>query len=265
MSSAPLSLDDALEALAGARGVLADWDGCLACGNRLTPAAKRFVAAYRGKLAIVSNNSTDLAEDFAGWIATSGVDILSERIVLAGVETIRQLAANAADKRIMLFASERVRGFARSLGLCLSKTGADQVALLRDTQFSYAKLARAVAAIEGGAALIVSNNDARHPGAEASIPETGALLAALKTAANLDDNDITIVGKPSPRLFELGADALGLDPHECVMIGDNPDTDGAGALALGMTFIDVGAASGLSVGDLIDAASATQARATLAR
>jgi putative hydrolase of the HAD superfamily len=40
--------------------------------------------------------------------------------------------------------------------------------------------------------------------------------------------------KPDPRIFWLAASRLGVTPGECLLIGDNPDTDIAGALGAGM-------------------------------
>jgi len=37
--------------------------------------------------------------------------------------------------------------------------------------------------------------------------------------------------KPDPRIFRFVADALGLDPAECLMIGDSPTVDGAAGRA----------------------------------
>jgi HAD superfamily hydrolase (TIGR01509 family) len=41
------------------------------------------------------------------------------------------------------------------------------------------------------------------------------------------------VCKPDPALFHLALDALGVDPHHALMVGDRPDRDG-GAVAIGM-------------------------------
>jgi putative hydrolase of the HAD superfamily len=40
--------------------------------------------------------------------------------------------------------------------------------------------------------------------------------------------------KPDPRIFRLAASRLGVAPGDCLMVGDNPDTDVAGALGAGM-------------------------------
>ncbi len=42
------------------------------------------------------------------------------------------------------------------------------------------------------------------------------------------------VGKPHARMFEAGAQAAGVPPHEVLHVGDDAHLDGAGALAVGM-------------------------------
>lgn len=42
------------------------------------------------------------------------------------------------------------------------------------------------------------------------------------------------VGKPHARMFEAGAEAAGVPPHQVLHIGDDAHLDGAGALAVGM-------------------------------
>src|SRR5262249_45723052 len=42
------------------------------------------------------------------------------------------------------------------------------------------------------------------------------------------------VQKPDPRIFHIGADSLGFEPHELLMVGDRASHDG-GAVAVGMT------------------------------
>ncbi|RAG82488.1 hydrolase [Streptacidiphilus pinicola] len=46
------------------------------------------------------------------------------------------------------------------------------------------------------------------------------------------------VQKPDPRLFRAACDALGLDPADVLMVGDDADADG-GATALGCAFLHV--------------------------
>ncbi|PTQ08862.1 HAD family hydrolase [Sphingomonas oleivorans] len=237
--------------IAQADGILIDWDGCIALANRPQAKALAFLARHRERIAIVSNNSTHLPEDFARIMARAGVPIPPERIILAGMEAIRHAATLGG--RAMLLASQRLRAEALSLGLTLSRGETDLVVLLRDTRFTYAKLERATNALRNGARLILANDDLNHPGPHGRIvPETGALLAALEAAVRPAEIATDRIGKPAATLFCRAFDALAVDPRRSVMIGDNPDTDIAGAAALGMDAVLVGPRSGIGLGDLLD-------------
>ena len=41
-------------------------------------------------------------------------------------------------------------------------------------------------------------------------------------------------GKPDPGIFDHICRELNVEPHQCVMVGDNPERDVAGAMAAGM-------------------------------
>lgn len=246
------SVPEARAAVASARGLLLDWDGCVAFGERLEPAALELIDSHRDRVAIVSNNTTHLPEHFSECLAREGIALPPERVVLAGAEALKRAARRGAP-RTLLVGSARMKVEARRLGVNLVGEEADLVVLLRDNRFSYRKLERAANAIKEGAALIVGNPDLTHPGRGGRlVPETGALLAAVE--ACLAAHDVAaaeVVGKPESALFEIGCRALGVPPAEAVMIGDNPATDMAGALALGMAGVLVGPRSGLSLADLV--------------
>lgn len=71
-------------------------------------------------------------------------------------------------------------------------------------------------------------------------------LSPLVDAVVLSD-DIG-VNKPDVRLFDYAARQLGVKPGECLMVGDNPDTDIAGALAAGWQAIYFDRSGGESTG-----------------
>lgn len=244
--------------LSTAEGVLMDWDGCVAVNNRVIIGAKRVIAQHCERVAILSNNSMHLPEDFAAILAENGLAVPVERIFLAGVETIRAVASRGPS-RVMMFASVKMRRFARDLGITLVRDAPDIVLLMRDTRFTYAKLERAANAVRDGAKLVVANSDRTHPGlAGRLVPETGALLAALQTCVG-DQVEPEIFGKPGPLLFERACQVLAITPQQAVMIGDNPETDGEGARRIGMPSIIVGAATGLLMEDLIEPTGASPA------
>jgi ribonucleotide monophosphatase NagD (HAD superfamily) len=111
------------------------------------------------------------------------------------------------------------------------------VVLCRDTDFDYARLAAIARALAAGAELWVANPDLTHPGAGGRIvPETGALLAAVRAVAPAAPP--RVFGKPEPALFLTGL--AGTPPAEALMLGDNPATDIAGARALGLPALLLG-------------------------
>jgi HAD superfamily hydrolase (TIGR01450 family) len=225
--------------LDSARLVLIDLDGCLAFGNRPHPAAPAFLARHDGRCAILSNNSTETPDGLARILAGHGLVVDPGRIVLAGSLTVDMLATTHAGTRVSLLASAELRAYARAVGLRLTWRQAETVVLARDTSLTYTRFRHAVASLSRGAACIVANPDLTHPGpGQVPVPETGALLAMLR--ACIPDLTFTVVGKPSRLMFEAALARFGTDAASTVMIGDNPDTDGVGARAAGITPILVG-------------------------
>ncbi|SFG29060.1 4-nitrophenyl phosphatase [Novosphingobium sp. CF614] len=235
-----------------AKGILLDWDGCVAVGGRILPCAKRLIAEHADRVAIVSNNSTHLPADLKEILAWHDVDFPQDRIFLAGVEAVRDVAQSGA-KRVMLLSAPKIRDLARTLGVPLVRDNPDVLVLMRDARFSYAKLERAANALRQGARLVVANADRTHPGpADRVVPETGALLAALLACAGDAKFEPSVIGKPGPLLFQRACQHLNVAPQHAVMIGDNPETDGEGALRLGIRSILIGGASSLKLEDLLE-------------
>jgi HAD superfamily hydrolase (TIGR01450 family) len=223
--------------------VLLDWDGCVAFGNAPVPEAVDFIRQWAGRVAIVSNNSTHLPEDFAQILERANAPIAASHIFLAGTEALKR-AAELQAGRVMVLGDKRLKAYGLKLGLNLVRESADLVVLLRDTRFSYAKLLRAVNSLKNGAHLVIANPDLTHPGPDGQlVPETGALLAAIR--ASLEGVAFTseIVGKPSWRLFASACQVLGAQREATLMIGDNPRTDLAGAQSFGLNGVLVGADS----------------------
>ncbi|WP_084397946.1 HAD-IIA family hydrolase [Henriciella aquimarina] len=217
-----------------AQGFLLDWDGCCAIGNRLVPEAADFLREQAPRCAIVSNNSTNTVEEFRDMLKGEGIAMRPDQIVLAGTEALLR-AAEIRASRTLILGDPRMRAIARKLGVELAQEEAELVVLLRDTRFSYRRLERAVNAVSNGARLVVANPDTTHPGTDGRLmPETGALLSAIKACVEIPRGVVEVVGKPSPRLFSKGCAALDLPPAQVLMIGDNPQTDIQGAEALGM-------------------------------
>jgi len=106
----------------------------------------------------------------------------------------------------------------------------DAVVVGLTRQFDYHLLSSAATAARNGARLIGTNGDPTHPTPEGLLPGSGALVAAVATAAEVD---VVLAGKPNDAMVQLlrqRADDI------AVVIGDRPATDGQLARRLGVPF-----------------------------
>ena len=219
--------------------VLADLDGCLAVQNRPVPGAAELAGRLGRRLRLVSNNSTDVAEGLSGVLAAGGLQIAADRIHLAGETLLRSLARERPGARVLLAAVGAVRELAVRVDLYSETEEVEIVALCRDTGFGYERLQAIGEALTQGAELWVANPDLTHPGpCGRLVPETGALLAAVRAVA--PGVAPRIFGKPKPALFRAALAAAGVRAEDAIMLGDNPSTDIAGAEALGIPALLIG-------------------------
>lgn len=217
-------------------GYLIDLDGTLISGRTVLADATWLLERAAGRFMLVSNNSEHTPEQLARQLRHMGLRIAPEQIVLAGTAALERIARTSPGARLLLLGSAALASYARKLGLELVlKAEADIVLVTRDRKFTYARLALAAEALSLGARLVVACPDRSHPGLRRQpIPEAGALAAALIAATGVEPYEV--IGKPEPLLFETACRRLGIEPRQGLMIGDNSDTDGAGARRLGMAF-----------------------------
>jgi HAD superfamily hydrolase (TIGR01450 family) len=226
--------------LEGPRAFLVDLDGTLIGDDRLLAGAAALLERIAGRYAIVSNNSTHSAEELSVELGARGLAVPADRIVLAGTIAVEEAAAAFPGGRALVLGSASLREQARRAGLIPARNGAaDVVILARDLAFAYDRLRRGAALVRAGAALVVANPDLTHPGAGGEpVPETGALLQALLACTG--PVPFRLIGKPEPLLFRRALKILGAAVDEALMIGDNLETDAAGAARLGMRCVLVG-------------------------
>jgi ribonucleotide monophosphatase NagD (HAD superfamily) len=107
---------------------------------------------------------------------------------------------------------------------------ADVVMVGFDLGFDYERLRLAARAVDRGARLIATNDDATYPTPDGPIPGGGALVAAVAYATGVT---ATVAGKPHPPMADL---VRALGGAEGTMVGDRPATDGAFARELGYRY-----------------------------
>ena len=95
-----------------------------------------------------------------------------------------------------------------------------------DRNINYEKFVKANKFIRAGAIFYGTNPDFTFPTPDGLIPGSGPFIAFVQAAC---DQVPIIAGKPSPYLFDLCFEELGLQPNEIIGIGDRLETDILGA------------------------------------
>lgn len=238
-----------MDILEDADGVLFDLDGTLVSEGKPLPWAKELLAASGSHFAIVTNDAEHMPTQIARMLGRAGLAVPAERIVAAGAETLALVAQEMPGATVLLAASNALKMYAHHLGLAVRQDHVDAVVIGRDRGFSYRTLIAAANEVIAGARLFVANPDHVHPGRSGRvIPDTGALAGALLACTG--PRPYRVVGKPESHLFEIGLDILGTEPARTVMVGDNPETDGAGARRLGLRYVPIDYAQPIRPGSL---------------
>lgn len=222
---------------AGIEGLLFDMDGVLYHGEQVIPAALEFFD-WIGDLprAFVTNNPILTPADYADKLARLGFPRPDpNHIISAGIATAQYLQQQKPGFKYFAIGAEGLHQVLVQYGTNDSKH-ADFVVVGEGPGIDFDTLTTGLNLIQQqGAQLICTNPDnsvdAVHNGQRIARPGGGALVAPLEIASG---QKATIIGKPEAILYQMALNVLGLKAHQCLMIGDRPDTDIAGATRLGI-------------------------------
>jgi len=163
----------------------------------------------------------------AADVMTSASAVATTVGSLAGLRTRRALVAGPAALRDEMSAA----GF--HLVGCDNPGQAEVVVVAGHEGFDYRELRAATVAVRNGARLYATARDPVFPTPAGPEPATGAILAAIETAAGMP---AVVVGKPEPIIFEIACQALA-GCELIAVIGDSLMSDIAGANHVGLDAI----------------------------
>lgn len=234
------------------RLVIFDLDGVIYRGTEAVPGAAELVAWLHGHGVLVrfaTNNSTVTRSGYVERLGAMGVATDLEEIVTSTTATVDHLARHAPEVRsVLAVGADGMRDELGAAGLEVTLAADarplepggplerryDAVIIGLDPALDYARLSSAMAAIAGGARLIATNADSRYPTPAGFLPGAGSIVAALATASGVTPE---VIGKPEPAMFRSMLESTGIAATECVVVGDNPDADVAGAHRAGCASI----------------------------
>jgi HAD superfamily hydrolase (TIGR01458 family) len=197
--------------------ILLDVDGVLHVSGEPIPGGAEAIARLRAaghRLRFVTNNTTRARTQLADELRALGVELEDEEL-----QTTPRAAAHALKGRRVL---------AMTMAAILG--GADETPETNRV-FSYMNLARAFAELDAGAELFCLHRNRWWQTSRGPLLDGGAFVAGLEYAAGVQ---ATLLGKPSPSYFSAALEALDADPALTWMVGDDIESDVAGAKGVGM-------------------------------
>ena len=233
--------------------LLVDLDGVVYRGSAPVPGVAAVLAARAAAgddVVYVTNNSMHYRADYVTRLASMGAPITPDTVVSSARATALHVAHHeAAIRRVLVLGAGGLERELRDVGLDvvtaahaaarMSQEGIDgwtaagapdAVVTGLDPNLTYLRLAAANDCIRAGARFFATNRDPVYPTELGFRPGAGAVAAALEASSGVVPLSI---GKPSPHLLELAAEAVGRDVRDAVMIGDGIVTDLAAANAVG--------------------------------
>jgi glycerol-1-phosphatase len=215
--------------------VCCDLDGVIWRGDQPIPGAAAGIATLRDagfRVAFVSNNSSQPVGEVAGKLASVSVPATTDDVITSAVSAATLLAsALEPGSPVLACAGPGVVEALETAGLRpVTREPATAVVVGLHRGFDFDELDRASAAVRDGARFVATNLDATYPVPGGMIPGSGAIAAAVATAAGRAPE---VAGKPERPMVDLIRSWFGASG---IVVGDRPSTDGALAVALGWPF-----------------------------
>ena len=217
--------------------VLLDLDGCLWLGDEALEGAPEAVAALRdaGKsLAFLTNDVRHTPEEFVRKLWRLGFQAALGEVVTAG-SAIQYLLSERNGGAAFVVGTQALVDHVAEAGMRIVNhtefaSRADVVVVGEHEALTYDEIRIAAQAVLRGAELIGATRDATFPMPDGPWPATGAVLAAIETAAGRPAD--RVAGKPEPPMYEAARDRLG--QGRCLAVGDRIEIDVLGARRAGM-------------------------------
>lgn len=184
------------------------------------------------KLFVLTNNSTDTTATIHSNLTGLGIQVDQEEILSSGLLTAQYMSERYGSASYFMVGED---GFDRELRRMghrrVHGPSADVVAIGLDRFVSYDKLDTAARVARNGADLVASHVAPLYMSRDGPALGPGPFVRALEYASG---KKAVSIGKPSPLMFRMALKRAGCRPQEAVMIGDQLDTDIAGAARAGI-------------------------------
>ena len=182
------------------------------------------------RVVLATNNSTRSVEQYLQKLQGFGVSLESWQVINSSQATARYVKrAYPQGGPLYIIGEPALVQTLEADGFYQDNAGPLAVVVGMDHQITFDKLSQASAWIRSGRPFIATNPDRTFPTPEGLTIGTGAILAAVQAASDVDP---LVIGKPSPEMYRAAMERAGAEPQETLVVGDRLETDIAGAQAI---------------------------------
>lgn len=206
---------------------LIDLDGTMYRGTSVIPEAITFIQklqVHHIPYVFVTNNAMRTPKKIKAKMEAMGFGNLSEHdFFTSAMAAVSYMKRTSDAKRVFCIGEEGLQEAIRQGGYHIDEEHAQLVFVGLDRHANFSLYSKALRLLyEEGAMLVGTNQDRRLPDQDSYLIGNGAVLAMLQYASEAPS--ITI-GKPSSYMMEETLAYCNKNAQECVVIGDNLETD----------------------------------------
>lgn len=222
-------------------GLIVDLDGVVWLGDEPIPGSVQALTELRARgmpLVFLTNDPRGSRTEYASRLAQIGVEASEAEIVTSGSALAALISEREGPRKTaFVIGSPSLKTELELVGLQLLEGEGGREAVIvavgGHADFNYDELRIAAQAVRRGASFYAAGRDATFPMPDGPWPATGAILAAVETAAG---TRAVAAGKPETYIFEV-ARALLVGSRRVAIVGDRLDADIAGGKRAGLMTI----------------------------
>jgi len=220
-------------------GALVDMDGTVYRGAEPVPGADAAVEWLRDAgvpVLFLTNSATSSVDSHVDRLDRCGIEARPSDVLSSAESTAAYVADRRPDAPTFVVGEEPLVEALCHNGVSLveSPARAEVLVVGLDRGVTYDTLTGALRAATADL-YVATNPDATRPGDGGLVPSTGALLGAIEGMTGREPD--AVVGKPSEHTARVAAARLGVDPADCLVVGDRLDTDVRMGRDAGMTTV----------------------------
>lgn len=215
----------------GYKTAVLDLDGTVYLGDSLVPDADAAVRRLRkavGPVRFLTNKAIARRRDYSEKLQRLGIDAERRHVVNSGRVTARYVTEHYPDATAFVVGESPLVEELRDADVeTTTEAPGDVVVVSMDREFDYDDLDIALRTLEDGGPLPATGPDRTRPTESGAVPDAAWMIGATEGATEgVTERSVDrVLGKPSPRMVETTLAEVGVDPTECLMIGDRIGTD----------------------------------------